>query len=103
MAYPTPTFTPPDVITANGTYLFRMITGDRHLFTLKGSFGGGTVTFTTYDEATDDGSTYDDVDGGSWTAATEQEVTAPSGIGKLVLSGATAPSISFHFVPIRNK
>lgn len=88
---------PFSVITANGDYEIDTRAGHLHLLTLKGTFGGGTVTMTSKNNAT---GTYTSVDGGSWTAEAEDQFYATSDSIRLTLAGATTPSIAINVLPI---
>ena len=91
-------FIPPSTITADGSYELNTRFSREHLLTFKGSFGGGTLTMTAYNDAS---AAYESVDGGSWTAADEVTFTAPSGSIRLTLAGATAPSIAVSLTPTK--
>jgi hypothetical protein len=89
-------FIPPSTITADGSYEINTRFSREHLMTLKGSFGGGTLAMTAYNDAT---SAYVAVDNGSWTAADEITFTAPSDKIKLTLAGSTDPAIAVSLTP----
>jgi hypothetical protein len=86
-------------IVANGEYDLKVIPGRAYIFSLKGSFGAGTVTMTIRSNI--DTGTFDAVDGGAWTAPTEDTLTPTGSIVRLTLTGATAPSIRATIIPIR--
>lgn len=88
----------PPVITANGSYEVPVSTGQQYLFTLKGAFGGGTVTLSTRSNANN--GTFDSVEGGAFTAPTEQTFIAPSGELRLTLSGASSSTITVTLTPL---
>lgn len=89
-------FIPPSTITLDGDYEINTRFTREHLLTLKGSFGGGTVTMTAFNDAS---GAYESVDSGSWTAAAEITFTAPSDTIRLSLSGATSPDIAVTLTP----
>lgn len=85
------------ILTANGDYEIETRTGHDHLITLKGVFGGATVTMTTYNNATGG---YTSVDGGAWTDEAEDRFVAPSGLMRLSVSGAGgSTAIAINILP----
>lgn len=90
-------FIPPASITADGNYEINTRPGREHLLLLKGTFGGGTVTMTTYSDAS---GAYVAVDNGAWTAASETRFIAPSGNIRLAVTGSTTPAITVSLTPI---
>lgn len=85
----------PPLITANGTYDIPVTKGQAHLFTLKGEFGGATVTLSSLSNGVPD--TFETIESASWTAATETNVRPPSKLLRLTVtnaSGTTAISVT---------
>lgn len=85
-------------ITADGIYDMPVTPGKPHLFTLKGTFGGGTVTMTINSNVTY--GTFDAVTGGAWTAEAEDTLIPSGSIVRLTVTGATTPSIRVNLIPI---
>jgi hypothetical protein len=85
-------------ITADGDYDITVTPGKPLLFTLKGDFGGATVTMTVQDPT--GGETFMEVEGGEWTEETEDTVTPPSGIIRLTVAGGTDSDIRASFTPV---
>lgn len=82
----------PAIITANGDYDINVYPGLRHKFTLKGDFGGATVTMQILDGplTEDNGGTpvYVDVIDAAFTDVTEGNLEPTSRSVRLVVSGA---------------
>lgn len=84
-------------ITANGDTDIPVEIGKEYLFTLKGNFGGGTVTMTTRSDI--EHVQFDAVIDGAWTAETEKVFAAPSKLVRLNMTGATSPNIRVVLFP----
>jgi hypothetical protein len=84
-------------ITSNGFYVVTVFPGAAYLFTLKGTFGGATVTLQSRSNVNT--AEYETINEGSWTATTEVNVRPPSDMLRLTVTGATgATSISANLV-----
>jgi len=90
-------FIPPNTITADGDYEINTRFSRKHLLTLKGVFGGGTMTMYAFNDASGD---YEGVDGGSWTDEAEITFDAPSDKIRLNLASATSPEIAVTLTPL---
>jgi len=91
------TISPFTVITADGDYELETRAGHEHLLTLRGDFGGGTVTLTGYNNAT---GAYTSISGASWTAEADARIFAASHLIKLTLAGSADPELAVNFLPI---
>lgn len=91
------------LLTADGDYEINVIPGREHLLTLKDTFDGATVVMTAQNPAYPT-ETFSAVDGGSWTATTE-ELFIPTGRQiRLTVSGAGgSTSIAVNLLPTREK
>jgi hypothetical protein len=87
-------------ITANGVYDAIVDSGNFYLFTLKGDFGGATVVMTIQSDV--DNSVFDSVDGGSWTAQTEETLIPSGSVVRLTVTGGSSISIRSSFTLIRH-
>tara|TARA_R110000868_G_scaffold124963_8_gene330213 strand:+ start:428 stop:730 length:303 start_codon:yes stop_codon:yes gene_type:complete len=76
----------PPLLTADGDYDFPTQVGEAYLLTLKGTFGGATVTMKTRSDVV--AATYDAVTDGAFTADAEVNFRAPSLVTRLTVSGA---------------
>jgi hypothetical protein len=86
---------PQITITANGTNTFQTTMGKQYAFKAAGTFGGGTVSLQWTDGTND--VEYPD---GSFTADGAVEFLAIGSPTKVVLSGATTPSIITDVIPV---
>lgn len=76
----------PPLLIADGDYDFQTEIGSAYLLTLKGEFGGATVTLKTRSDVVSE--TFDNVTSGAFTAEAEVNFRAPSLITRLTVSGA---------------
>ena len=77
----------PATLTANGSYDIPGCTrGAEYLIALKGTFGGATVALHMPLGANN---VFEQVEGGSWTAAVEDTAISAGTTNRLVVSGAT--------------
>ena len=92
-------FIPPGTITTpDADYEINTRPGREHLLTLKGTWGGATITMTTYNDA--DGS-YSSVTSGSWTADAEPRFIAPSGNIRLSATSTSGTTdINVTLIPV---
>jgi hypothetical protein len=94
---------PFSLLTADGDYEINVIPGREHLLTLKDTFGGATVTMTALNPAYTS-ETFSAVDGGSWTATTEETFIPTGSKIRLAVSGAGgSTSIAVNLIPTRDK
>jgi hypothetical protein len=82
-----PALPTPPLITANGDYDIPVLAIAPYLLTLKGSFGGATVTLTSLSASI--ANTFDSIDGATWTAPVETNVRPPTKTLRLTVTGAT--------------
>lgn len=87
-------------ITANGVYDVSVDSGNFYLFTLKGNFGGATVVMTIQSNVNNN--VFDSVDGGSWTAETEETLIPSGSVVRLTVTGGSSISIRSSFILIRH-
>ena len=88
----------PPLLIANGSYDVAVTAGLAHLLTLKGTFGGATVTLTTLSNGVP--GTFDSVKDGAWTADAETNLRPPSGTIRLTVTNATGTTaISASIIP----
>ena len=97
MAKPTQNLPDSRILTANGSYYFDVQQLTNMLISVKGTWGGGTVTLLYYDPNTD---SYKNIAGASWTADFEQRLVPPSGGLLLVLGASAGASLSMTYGPI---
>jgi hypothetical protein len=90
----------PPVITANGDYTVSgMKPGFQYLLTVKGTWGGGTITLSTLNPAL---GTMQTVNGGTMTGSNDNEVNIvlDSTTLQISLAGATNPNLGIAIVPV---
>ena len=98
MARPTINLESGDTIVADGAHNFTVQPGVPYIMTIDGNFNGGTLVFYYYNAASD--STVA-VDGGSWTAKTEERFVSNHAVMSLELTGGSgAAAINVNFNPV---
>lgn len=85
-------------LTADGNYDVSVIPGQPYLFTLKGPFGTAQVDMEISSNVVAD--IFETVDGGSWTAPTEDTVIPSGKTLRLIVTGSGLTSIRATLVPI---
>jgi hypothetical protein len=90
--------TGPNPIVANGVYYSEVIPGQPYIFTLKDTFGGATVVMAI--RSLVDNLSYDNVDGGSWTAPAEDTLIPDGKLVRFTVTGGTGISIRVNLTPI---
>ena len=83
-----------NVISANDTYTVKTIPGHRYIFSVSGNFGGGSLAIKW-----NDGTSATAFGESPATAAETWGFSAPTAQVDLVLTGATAPSLTLGIVP----